>query len=407
MKKTILLAAMSLFGMIATAQTAGTVTMGPAYGNQVYYKLATQAQNAYPNNSWDIAFYRVSAMSMGVRTNEAKGILTYEVGPNSTWSTVDVSQEANWTSLNNSDTAWEGAFDRGTATYGWGEYNVVTHHVVGSVVFVLKTGTAFKKIKIDDYFGGYTFTFSDWTGTAWTADQTVTVANSASADRFYNYYSFTTNGTVIAEPINTEWDLLFTKYNADYYGDGSLYYPVTGVLTHPTVQVSENVEPTGIPASPTMAYSTNISTIGYDWKTFNGTGYTINTNKAFYVKLANGTVYRLVFATFEGSATGVITFNYQDVTSLSTEELGNKVTFAVYPNPTPNKRISIVYDVVGSSDKNTVSIYSLTGAKVYDAQLPATGFSNSELDLSNLNSGVYILKFQSGEYSTTKKIVLQ
>lgn len=407
MTKRVLLAAMSLFGIAATAQTAATVTMGAQYANQVYYKLGTQESNAYANSSWDIAFYRASAMSIGVRTNEAKGIITYEVGPNSVWATVDVSQEANWTQLNNSDTAWEGAFDRGSATYGWGEYNVVTHHVTGSVVFVLKTGSAFKKIKIDDYYGGYTFTYADWTGSAWTADQTSVVLNSASANRYYNYFSFATNSTVIAEPENTQWDLLFTKYNADYFGDGSLYYPVTGVLTHPTVQVSENVEPSGIPASPQMAYSGNISTIGYDWKTFTGSGYSITTDKAFYVKQANGTVYRIVFSSFEGSATGVITFNYQDVTSLDTEDLGNNVTFALYPNPTPNKKISIVYDAAAGAGNNSVTVFSLTGAKVYDALLNATGFSDSELDLSHLNSGVYLLKFQSGDYSVTKKIVLQ
>ncbi|RYF54562.1 MAG: T9SS C-terminal target domain-containing protein, partial [Cytophagaceae bacterium] len=365
MKKQLLSAALALVGLFAAAQTAETVTMGAQYANQVYYKLGTQTVNSYPNDSWDIAFYRASAMSIGVRANEAKGIVTFEVGPTSVWANVNVSDQTAWTQLNNSDTEWKGSFDNGSAAYGWGVYNPATHHVSGSVVFVLQTGNSFRKIKIDDYFGGYTFTYSDWTGSAWTADQTVTVPNTASANRFYNYYSFTTNATVIAEPENTQWDLLFTKYNADHYGDQTLYYPVTGVLTHPSVQVSENLEPNGMPTSPAMTFTSNISTIGYDWKSFNGTGYTINTGKAFYVKQANGTIYRVVFATFAGGSTGEITFNAQDVTSmLDSEQFGNKISFGVFPNPTTDKKINIVIDSPASGvDSSNVSIFNLNGSK--------------------------------------------
>lgn len=402
---------MALFAFAANAQTAGSVTMGPSYANQVYYKMSNQATNAYAHSSWDIAFYRMSSMALGIRVNEAKGILTYEVGPLSTWETVDVSQEASWTPLYNSETVWPtGSFDNGSAGYGFGEYNSVTHHVVGSVVFALKFADgSFRKIKIDDYYGGYTFTHSSWDGTAWTADVTANVPNSTTTNRFFNYYSFASNATVLAEPESTEWDFVFTKYNTDIMGDGSLMYPVTGALHHPDIQVAENTEPDGMPSNPALTYSASINTIGYDWKSFSGTAYTVNSDKAFYVKYANNTVYRLVFNTFEGSATGVITFNFEDVTALlDSEQFENKVSFGVYPNPSANKKISVVYEAPASNtDKNSVSIFNLNGSKVYEAQLDNTGFANSELNLSNLNDGVYILKFESGDYSATKKIVLQ
>ena len=217
---------------------------------------------------------------------------------------------------------------------------------------------------------------------------------------------------MIAEPAVTDWDLIFTKYKTDYFGDGSFFQDVTGVMHHPDVEVAVNIEPGNEPNTANLSFIADINAIGYDWKTFNVASftYTINTDKAYYVKHANGTVYRLVFASFAGSSSGVITFNYEDVTALlGTQNFANKVSFGIYPTPSTDKKINIVYDLPsGKSDKNTVSVYSSTGAKVYEQVIGATsGFFNQEIDLGNLNNGIYVLKFESGNYVTSKKIVLQ
>jgi len=415
MKTRILLIAAILLGSIANAQvTAGTVAMGPGYGNQVYYKLSDQTANAYPNASWDIAFLRTSNFGFATRTNDAKAIETYEAGLTADWATINVANIGTWTRLYNSEKQWDlGSIDQGSAQYGWGEYNSASHHVTGAIVFVLKyaNGT-FRKFKIDDFFGGYTFTYSTWSGTAWSADTTVTLPNATNPTARFNYYSLENNAAVVAEPAIADWDLLFTKYKTDYYGDGSLYQDVTGVLHNANVTVAESIEPGNVPNVANLNFVQDINIIGYDWKTFNlGTfTYTINTDKAFYVKRANGTVYRIVFSSFVGSSTGVITFNYEDVTALlATNNFENNVSFGVYPNPSADKKITIVYEMPnGNSEKNRVSVYSITGAKVFEKQINNTsGFFNQEIDLGNLNNGVYVLKFESGNYSTTKKIVLQ
>lgn len=414
MKKGILFIAALLVGFSAKAQViAGSVTMGPSYANQVYYKLSNQTTNAYPHASWDIAFLRTSSFGFATRINDARNIEVYESGNTASWATTDVTQIANWTRLYNSETQWDlGAFDNGSATYGWGEYNPGNHHVTGAVVFVLKyaNGT-FRKFKIDDFFGGYTFTYATWSGSAWSADQTVVLANAANPTNKFNYYSLENNAAVVAEPASADWDLTFTKYKTDYFGDGSMWQDVTGVLHHPDMQVAERVEPAGVPGSISgLTYVEDINTIGYDWKTFNMSNftYTVQTDKAFYVKYPSGTVYRLAFETFVGSSTGVITFNHQDVTSLlGSETFDNSNTFGVYPNPSVDKKINVVYDLK-SADKNSVAVYNLTGAKVYERQLAGqTGFFTQEMDLGQLNSGVYILQLQSGNQSATKKIVLQ
>jgi len=404
MKKRILLMAAVLFGFALNAQTAGSVAMGAGYANQVYYKLSNGTTNQYPQNSWDVAFLRTSNFGFATRINDAKNLAVFEAGTTADWATLNVSHESSWTQLYNSDTEWEkGAFDNGSATYGWGEYNIANHHVTGAVIFVIKySATSYKKFKIDDFFSGYTFTYATWDGAGWGADTTVTLANATNLTNNFNYYSLETNAPVIAEPANTDWDLNFTKYNTDL---GIMMYGVTGVLHHPSLQVAENVDG----STANLDFSADINKIGYDWKTFTGGTYVVDTQKAFFVKYPNGTVYRLKFNTFAGSATGEITFNSEDITSLlSTATLENKASFGVYPNPSTDKKINIVYELPsGAAEQNTVSIYSLTGAKVFETKMANTsGFFSQQIDLGALNAGVYVLQFQSGDYATTKKIVL-
>lgn len=83
-------------------------------------------------------------------------------------------------------------------------------------------------------------------------------------------------------------------------------------------------------------------------------------------------------------------------------------TFSVYPNPSLDKIINLVYDAKFDANDNEVVIFSMTGQKIFQMKLKNKGSVGSQnLDLSNLNSGVYMLQFTSGNYSTTKKIILK
>ena len=96
----------------------------------------------------------------------------------------------------------------------------------------------------EEFYGGYTFKYAKWdaTNSVWLADQTVTIPNTNNPNNTYNYFSFQSESEVVAEPATTDWDFVFTKYAKDYYGDGSYYYTVTGVLQNSTVEVAENIE---------------------------------------------------------------------------------------------------------------------------------------------------------------------
>lgn len=410
-KLQILLALLLVSTTIYAQETTVNLSMGSGYNNQVFYKLNTDTQTSFIADSWDIAFLRVSNFSQAIRVNGAKGIEVFEASSDvNDWGTIDVANESSWTQLYNSDTVWnDGAFSNGSATYGWGEYNVVTHTVEGTVIFVLKyaDGT-YKKFINETYAGGYNFKYSTWNGTSWEADEIATVSNTNNPNNQYNYFSLENNAEVVAEPAMTDWDIKFTRYYTEVAPNTQ--YLVTGVLHNDQVEISENDEPSGMPANPTLNYSTDINTIGYDWKTFTGMAFSVDSNKAFYIKYPDDNIYRLYFTSFSGSGSGDLTFKFENVTnSLSVEEVTQGVSFGIYPNPSTDKKINLVYDVNKlSTTNNAVVIFSNTGRKVFETTLKSnSGFYNKTLDLTALKSGMYILQFNSGEYTTTRKIILK
>ncbi len=414
------LLALCLFFLSFTALKAQEITvntsMGAGYTNQVYYKISTDTATPFAANSWDIAFLRESNLNQAIRVNGSIGIEVFEASNTpSDWNNIDVTNQSSWIQLYNSDTDWNnGAFMKGSNNappfgFGWGSYNPVTHHITGSIIFVLKyaDGT-YRKLIIEDYFGAYTFKYSTWTGSAWSADQTATVANSSNPNNKYNYYSFTTNAEVVAELATTDWDFVFTRYYTEVAPNTQ--YLVTGVLHSSEVTVAQNEEVGGMPANPSLTYSADINIIGYDWKSFTGSGFSVNSDRAFYVKYADDTIYRIYFTAFSGSSSGDLTFNQEDVTSsLSISEVGENVSFGIYPNPSLDKKINLLYDVAKlSGNTNEVAIYTTAGQKVFETTLSNnSGFYNKELDLSSLKAGMYLLQFKSGDYNITKKIVLR
>lgn len=403
------------FSLLLAQETTVNLSMGANYADQVFYKLSTATNVTVAANSWDIAMLRTSSFDLGLRVNDGIGLNVYEASDNpADWANIDVANESSWTKLYNSDTVRkEGAFQQGSATYGWGDYNSVTHHVEGKIIFVLKYNNGdFKKLFIEDYYGGYTFKYSSWDATAstWSADQTVTIPNTDNPNNAYNYYSLQNNQAALVEPAIGNWDFKFTRYYTDITTNNGnvVKYLVTGVLQSDDVTVAQNDEPGGMPPNPTLTYATDINTIGYDWKSFAGGSFVVNSDIAYYVKYADNTLYRLYFTAFGGGSTGNVSFNFEDVTgTLGFEEVEEGITFGMYPNPAVGKKVTLVYDIDKLSANNKVSIFSVTGQEVYSTSLKnKSGFYNKNLDLSHLNTGMYVLQFTSGQVTVSKKLIL-
>ncbi|MFD0991950.1 endonuclease [Tenacibaculum geojense] len=88
--------------------------------------------------------------------------------------------------------------------------------------------------------------------------------------------------------------------------------------------------------------------------------------------------------------------------SLSTTDF-NQIAFKYYPNPSYNGEVTI--QVKESTDIKNVKIYSVIGKEVYNNKKPE--FVNNKLKITNLHSGVYLLKISDSKNSTTKKLIIQ
>jgi hypothetical protein len=408
--KKILLTAFAIATTLSTiAQETIDVSMGAGYTSEVYYKLDTQTAITFQADSWDVAFLRNDDFNLSARVNDGIDIKVFEVADTpEQYGSVDVSNQNDWVELVNGNTNWEdGAFMQGSATFGFGEYNPATNHVEGTIVFVLQydDGT-YRKMIIEDYFGAYTFKYATWDGSTWSSDTTATVANTSNPDNRYNYYSLQNNQEVIAEPSEDNWDFVFRKYTSFINPPGQNYV-VSGALHNPNVIVAQNQETSD--ADPNgLDYLEEINTIGYDWKSFTGT-WNIDSDQKYYVKYENNTVYRMYFTDFGGSASGDLSFVLQDVTDLlGFESISENLSFGMYPNPSLDGDITIVYEnksIIAAT--NTIRIYAVNGAQVYKTTtLNNNGFFTQQLDLSFLDSGMYVLQFESGDTTISKKLIL-
>jgi hypothetical protein len=390
-------------------ETTVNLSLGSGYTSQVYYKLNTKTETIVAANSWDLAFFRASNYDHGIRVNDGIGIEVFEAANQATaWNTIDITNEAAWSRLYNSDTdRINGAFMQGSATYGWGEYNTATHHITGTIIYVLKyTDGSYKKFICEDFYGGYTIKYASWNGSDWSEDESAVISNSNNSNNTYNYFSLQNDNEVIIEPAATDWDFVFTKYFTDV---STSKYNVTGVLSSDNITVATATGDT----TNNLSYSEAINTIGYNWKSLNYTTYTyeVDSNLKFYVKDKDEKIYKLYFTEFVGSSTGNLAFNFEDVTqTLGIEEVGENIAFGIYPNPVrSDKKINIIFDVNKvNKNENKIEIYNLSGQKVLATTITnSLGFYNKEINLSSLNSGIYMLKFTSGNYQKTKKIVIQ
>lgn len=398
----------------ANGYTTVNLTTGPNYQNRVFFDFSANNIVSQPADTWDIAFFRNSSMNFGTRINDALGIEVYEASNNlANWDNINIADLSSWGApLYNPDittSIQEGAFEQGSAPYGWGQYNVATHHIEGKIIFVLKyPNNTYIKFAIEDYYGGYTFKYSKWNGSTWGATQTKTIAN-GSDDAYFNYFSFTTEDKVPnLEPPKANWDLMFTRYWTFYMN--IMMYRMSGVIQSPGISVAK-VQPetqetatATLPASTT--FSNNITTIGHSWKPTTG----IYNDVVYYIKQGSD-YYRMYFIQNGGATNGNMYFKYKNITStLGVTEIGKKASFGIYPNPTTaDKNVTVLFDIKEkANNKGNVQVYDLTGKKVYETELTnQTGFYKQDLNLSHLTAGNYLVKITYGGSTETKKLIVK
>ncbi len=386
MQRILLLSAILFVGSFVKAQEFIQVSVGEGYTSQTYYSLATQAGVTISNDTWDLAFTTFGLQDAGISINEASGSIfgmptpELELYATTASSLAEITAfDSSFVRIYNDESSWlSGAFNNDRSLmnpfdYGWGAYNPMTRTVEGAKVYVIKLRDgSYKKFMISSLLlTTYNLSYANLDGTD---SQTVSFDKNAFTDGLA-YFSFAENNTL---DIGVgAFDFVFTRYITPVYdptlGPDTLEYPVTGILLGPGI---EAVKLTGVDTDEIYlenlpnTFSTNLDVIGYDWKSFDFEGaYVVADSTAYVIKATDGQFYKLVFIDFEGSSTGVATFELSRVGTFSSTSDRLKGVFnelSVYPNPVPAQgRLSVQLDLQESLDRIQLKLYNELGQEIW------------------------------------------
>jgi len=407
-KNLLFFTAITLF-LNLNAQVSDVVTTGADFTNDVFYSLENGEISAEPRTEWDIAF-NMTLQGSSILTNGGNGVELY-VYPNGgaeEWDNFETSGYEDWGVKYNSESTWStGAFDQEADGFnvGWGTYNPVTHVVTGDVLFLVKLADGtFKKVLIESLNEGtFTYMYANIDG----SDQvTSTIAKGDYPNKNFAYVSLSSNEVIDREPMNSSWDLQFTKYITNV----GIFYPVSGVLNNMGVKVLqvENT-PTADAQFIGETFSESISEIGFDWKEFNMEifQYIIEDNLTYFVQDVNGGIWKLIFTGFGGSTNGEYEFTKELVGVVGIDEVQNLTGLEIFPNPTQGM-VNVVYHTTDAEITN-LRVLDLTGKVILSENLKNTnqGLNQEFVDLNGIQAGIYLLELNKNGNSVFQKLIIE
>ncbi|MEL6134800.1 MAG: T9SS type A sorting domain-containing protein, partial [Bacteroidota bacterium] len=363
--------------------------------------------------------FSIEGFSGTIFVNDGKGLelYTYPNGDTASWPTVDTAGMAAWKISYNMDTSWTmGAFSRetdGTDPFdlGWGTYSMITHFVTGDSLYIVRYPNGdVQKLWIQQLASGvYSFRHGTLDGMM---DMTHVIRKADYENKNFGYFSLTSHNATDPEPLNTDWDLLFTKYIAFLPPSGTPY-GVSGVLSNGGVEVAQvypvnDIDTYSDYQSATFEAKKNV--IGYDWKSFSFmSGWSLQDSMVYFVKDKAGEYWKLVFTAFDGSSTGNFYFNKQSLTVTNTDPLQKGSFVSLYPNPAASgSMVSLVTDLPQGNVDARYQILSASGQRLAVGELPlAAGFQQTSLRLPELAQGIYFLQLQAGSKQWTQRIIIK
>ena len=423
MKTKLTLSLLLVFSYL-NAQEFVQVSVGSSYSLQSYYTLSNDENSILTNESWDLAF-TTAPDAAGIFYNEAATAsfsgeapeLRLYLAPTTDFADI-INPAVLGDSLYNEEIDWEnGAFNnpRGEndpGDYGWGTYNPGTQAIEGNRVYALKLRNgSWKKIFIESLSNGvYTVKYAGLDGAN---EATATISKADFAGSPLALFSFNTE-TAIASPAG--WDLLFTRYRTALDpGDGVVVqYMVTGVLSGPGVESAEarGVDPVDVDYEPYLdSLSTQLDIIGQDWKFFDlgAFEWVLDPERAYFVKTLENRLWKIVFYGFDGSSTGIFTFEKTDLGLLSSTRspASNFVDLSVYPNPAAEE-MTVAFTLKESQKELCLYLTNALGQVVWQSTVAGNaGLNILNLRPGGLPGGIYNLSMGAGSNRVAQKIVIQ
>ena len=403
-----------------SAQEIDQISVGAGYGLQTFYDVDSGEKTVIDGDQWDIAFTVFGFQDAGIFINESASLMgeeieLYDLGAGNFSTAVT---EADLTNrIYNNDKSWQsGAFNEGRdpadfSDFGWGFYNPATMSVTGVKMFALKLRNG-KMIKLQIEalnLTEYTFKYADLDGSN---QKSVSFDKSGYSGKHLAYYSFDSEEMLDLEPDG--WDLTYTRYSTylEAGPDEIINYIVTGILTADGVQVAQadGIDPVSVSESDyTSDYSSSTDVIGFDWKDIDiaTLQWSLVLDRVYFIKTDENKTYKLHFIDFEGSSTGITTFEKSEVMTTSTYDVfeSNTTIGNAYPNPT-HGTFSFDYETE-KAGKIVVSIYQLDGKKLY-SQVMDTHVGRNVISIDDFTvGGNYFLVLDNGERVYSQQLIIK
>lgn len=215
-------------------------------------------------------------------------------------------------------------------------------------------------------------------------------------------------GTVVSSTIAIPDNVTISDVNVNANVTHTYFWDLVMNLAHPDgTQVNLlnrncNNTSTGFnitfnDGAPTLACSATV----------NGTYSPTAPLAALNGKTANGN-WQLLMRDFYTGDTGTLNswsveICYQQAV-LSTQNFSLK-DFKIYPNPN-NGNFNIQFDSQ-SGNEIKVGVHDIRGRQIFNQSFENTGLFNQNLELNDIQSGVYLVTVQDGDKKETRKIVIQ
>ena len=278
-----------------------TADMGENYTKQLYFNMQT-GQFVDSNSKYDYDMAFDCGFTYNVWINGANLALV--------WRTTKTNIQ-DVTFADTVGTHWHEELGSGipdSNAIGVWQNNLISN----KTVYIINRGIdsnghslGFAKMQMGDFSTGtnsYTVTFCNMDNS-----NMHTVSVPKVANKNLVFLSFNGGGVVHDfEPVNTNWDFVFTQYSVWFGPPNNIPYKVTGVLTNPAQTYAYFMDSTSNFDSVTLKninqskFTTTRDNIGYSWKTysFNTASYTVNNHYIFIIKTGNGQCYKMRFLLF-------------------------------------------------------------------------------------------------------------
>lgn len=407
--------------LLAQSTTTHTFTSGANYTNAQFYNLSTDNTQSVAHTDWDIAFSVYGFTDGGIFINEGSNSSGTSpkvyIVPNKLFSDNITSADFG-TQLKNDEKTWsDGAFNSikspsNFADYGWGAYNMTNHKIEGTALYVIELSNGNqKKFMVDTLTNNtYYFRYADLDGSNL---QQASVVKSDYPNQTLAYFSFATGRTISAEPT-TSWDWVFTRYETNLHTTSPpTPYTVGGILINRNVEavLADNIDPNTVDINNYTLTNDSLTLIGHDWKEFDfQQGWMIDSDRVYFIKASDSSLYKIRFIDFQGSSTGQGTFQKTFLgmwTSINTLQNNIFQQFEIFPNPA-TEQVNVTYSLVAPQEKVQISLTNMMGQVVLQATANGKeGLNAAIINTSTLAKGNYILSVQTPKSIQSKKLVLK